>query len=273
MERPGVGNRESGRYGASGFPSVVINSYPRLATIGSRPGFQNLSGYAENSEIRTGNVNFSKLYRNHSIRFGADIRYYISNHGSDTSMDLTFTGAYSRGPFDNSPAQPRGAELADWLMGTYGSAVITSPIKPANLATYQGLYVSDDWKVTSRLTLNLGVRYERERPPTERFNQAVAGFAFDQDSPIAAAAKAAYALNPMPEIPASNFQVKGGLLFADVEGSPERPTTAITTTLLRESGLPIKCAATLSFEPGMASSLFPTDKGSTPRTSPLPASP
>ena len=39
-------------------------------------------------------------------------------------------------------------------------------------------------------------------------------FAFDVDNPIAAQAKAAYALNPIPEIPVSQFEVKGGILFA-----------------------------------------------------------
>lgn len=203
-----------------GVPSVIISGYPRLTSIGSRPGFQNIAGYTENSEIRTGSANFSKLYRNHSVKFGADIRYYISNHGSDTSLDLTFSGGYSRGPFDNSPAPPHGSALADWLLGTYASAQIISPIKPANLATYQGLYLNDDWKITPRLTLSLGVRYEREGPPTDRFNQAVSGFAFGQDSPIAAAARANYANNPIPELSADRFQVKGGLLFAGVGGQP-----------------------------------------------------
>src|SRR3546814_9734229 len=50
-----------------------------------------------------------------------------------------------------------------------------------------------------RSTLNLGLRYELERPVTERFDRLVAGFAFDASNPIEAQARANYARNPIPE--------------------------------------------------------------------------
>jgi hypothetical protein len=59
------------------------------------------------------------------------------------------------------------------------------------------------------------VRYELEGATTERYNRNVRGFDPNASSPIEAAAKAAYTANPIPELPASSFTVKGGLLFAD----------------------------------------------------------
>src|SRR5206468_7112659 len=44
----------------------------------------------------------------------------------------------------------------------------------------------DDWRVSQRLTLNLGVRWDYEAPAVERFDRMVRSFAFDQPSPIAA---------------------------------------------------------------------------------------
>ena len=41
---------------------------------------------------------------------------------------------------------------------------------------YAGFFLQDDWKLTRRLTLNLGMRYELETPPTERFNRLLYSF-------------------------------------------------------------------------------------------------
>jgi hypothetical protein len=70
------------------------------------------------------------------------------------------------------------------------------------------------------LTLNLGIRYEYESPTTERYNRSVSGFDPNAPLPIAAQSVANYANSPIPEIPASQFRVQGGLQFAGVGGQP-----------------------------------------------------
>src|SRR5207245_10130211 len=78
----------------------------------------------------------------------------------------------------------------------------------------------DDFKASSRLTLNIGLRYEYEAPVTERFNRSVAHFAFDQPSPVEAQARANYAASPIPEIAPGDFKVRGGLTYVNVNGNP-----------------------------------------------------
>ena len=75
--------------------------------------------------------------------------------------------------------------------------------------------------MTRKLTLNLGLRYEIETPLKERHNRSIRGFDPNAALPIAAAAMAAYARNPTPEIPANQFKVAGGVNFAGVGGNPE----------------------------------------------------
>ncbi len=86
------------------------------------------------------------------------------------------------------------------------------------LTTFTGFYFQDDWKVTDRLTLNLGLRFEHESPGTERYNRADGGFAASTVSPLQAAAQANYAKNPIPQL--ASLNVLGGLTFAGVGNEP-----------------------------------------------------
>ncbi|MBI3682718.1 MAG: TonB-dependent receptor [Acidobacteria bacterium] len=79
---------------------------------------------------------------------------------------------------------------------------------------YHSVFFQDDWKVTERLSLNLGLRYEYEGPTDERYNRNARGFDLASASPIEAQAKAQYAQSPIPEVSPANFNVKGGYLFA-----------------------------------------------------------
>ena len=166
--------------------------------------------------------NFTWMKGNHSVRFGPEFRLYrvfSDRHSNDTSPNLAFSSAWGLGPLDNSPAPPVGAELTSLLLGIPGGQATRSG-SFAQQDKYYALYVQDDWKLTRKLTLNLGLRVEHESPVTERFDRSATWFLGDQVSPIAAQAIANYARNPLPELPAANFKVNGGLTFAGANSNP-----------------------------------------------------
>src|ERR1035437_453427 len=79
------------------------------------------------------------------------------------------------------------------------------------------------------------MRYEYESPMSERFDRAVRGFDRTTQNPIATQAIANYAKTPIAQLPVSQFQVRGGLLFAGANG--HELWSGQNKTLLPRAGL------------------------------------
>lgn len=197
-------------------PRVTLSPFNEIGAWGNGDGV----GAAQTHSL-SGTV--TRLTGSHNLRAGADIRVHRQNRNQNplqVAPHFSFSAAYTRGPLDNSPAPAVGGEVAAFLLGIPGGSMERTA-SSAEQDRYLGLYVQDDFKLSRKLTVNLGLRYEFEAPVTERFDRSVAHFAFDQSSPIEAQARANYAAGrQVPELPLDSFRLRGGLTFVNAGGNP-----------------------------------------------------
>ncbi len=157
----------------------------------------------------------TKIAGGHSLKIGYDFRSYRENGipSAHAGGRYDFGNNFTR-QLDNSAGVAGGQQLAAFLLGQPTGGLIDRNTGRSNQTLYNAPFIHDDWKVTRKLTLNLGVRYEYEGATNERYNRNIRGFDPTVTSPIEAAAKALYAASPIPEVAVGSFNAKGGLLFA-----------------------------------------------------------
>src|SRR5439155_22821650 len=126
------------------------------------------------SLVQTFVGNFTWIRGNHSLRFGPEFRLYrvfTDRPAADDAPVLNFSNLWGKGPNNTSSAPPVGGELVSVLLGIPGGNMTRSG-SFAIQDRYYGVYIQDDWKITRKLTVNVGLRAEHESPVTERFDRS-----------------------------------------------------------------------------------------------------
>lgn len=168
--------------------------------------------------------NFTQIRGTHSIRAGIDFRQHYRTQiqsGGFTSGSFSFSNTFVRREEDNlTPAASVGLDWAAFILGMPNEMFLDTNDTYALFSPYYAWHGQDTWRVNRNLTLTFGLRMEYERGATERYDRALSYFDPNLELPISAAAQAAYARNPLPELPASQFVVRGGSVYAGRDGVP-----------------------------------------------------
>src|SRR4051794_28806707 len=216
---PNVTNPVS--YGVSpsilGLPANYVNSLqaqyvPEFDFSSNSNNFSNVS--PSNTVFYSRNLlgSVSKFAGRHSFTFGADYRTIhtdflnLSNSAGLFAFNGVFTQQYP------TRINGTGLDFADALLGYPSSGNVNTSTKLFTHVNYIAGYIQDDFRVNSKLTLNLGLRYEFETGVKEDNNHYVVGF--DQS-----------AINPLAPL-VTGITPKGVVQFAGVNGNDTYCCTA-----------------------------------------------
>ncbi|HKU26750.1 MAG TPA: TonB-dependent receptor, partial [Candidatus Sulfotelmatobacter sp.] len=167
-----------------GLPSILAsNGLTRIPSISVDSGF--LSIYTQccvDTHFAHTLTSYSSTLQwvkgRHSIKFGGEQRVFLNNFWQPNYPTGTFN--FSRDLTTQQPGQglgesdtPQGNPFATMLTGFPSNDGSQYNIVPAvaDKSKETAFYVQDDWKVTPKLTLNVGLRYEWSTPYSERYNR------------------------------------------------------------------------------------------------------
>ena len=155
----------------------IGTSYGKAAPEFNISGFSQLGSNSNTQRAQVDNnyqayLNNTRTLRNHLVRFGFALRkneFDDLNPTGDVNGAFTFDGSITSAK--NTSGDPVNA-LADFLLGDIKTASYSLAQPLIGRRNYNtDLYFEDAWKITPRLTLNLGLRWEYESPMTTANNE------------------------------------------------------------------------------------------------------
>jgi hypothetical protein len=178
------------RFNATGYTSLGGNDHRYNA-------FMNYTALA----------NLAKVMGAHSLKTGFEGRMIRVNvWEARDAGSFSFSAGFTQGPNPNQASSTAGNSIASLLLGTGSSGNLIQNWKNvAAQSFYYAGFIQDDWRVTSKLTFNLGLRYDIEIPRTERFNR-MNYFDPAARSPLA---------DKVPQF----SDLRGGVVFVGVDGN------------------------------------------------------
>jgi len=169
-------------YQQFGFPSYLTAGMPQISlgdtqvqAISSDPGSHEYDNFYELSDT------LSWTRGRHNLKFGVDVQApeqdlvdYANVGGSwgfNAAQTNVGTGSINTLPITGFSGAQTGLGMASLLLGYPNSVSIARAVIPYQYRwKYLAGFAQDDWKVTPRLTLNIGLRYQIEVPRSEKHN-------------------------------------------------------------------------------------------------------
>lgn len=177
-------------------------------------------------------ADFTQVHGHHTIRLGGEWRLQNNSTGisGNVSGTYNFDSSYTQennGQDSAFPVSSMGPAMAAFLMGVNTSASVSEVASASLQSPFYALYATDTWRVTPKLTIMPGLRWEMEAGVVEKHNQLITGWDWNADmSSISGPANAAYqntlaaATSAAQAILPTSLTIAGGPVYANVNGAP-----------------------------------------------------
>jgi hypothetical protein len=136
--------------------------------------------------IGSASLDLVKVRGTHSLSFGYMVNAIDENGGRIHPTTFNFDNNFTAGPDPTTATASTGNAIASILLGTASGGSTGIAFLPASRAWLHGVYLQDDWRATRKLTVNLGIRWEVQRPVREIHNRQTY-FDYNAVNPISAA--------------------------------------------------------------------------------------
>jgi hypothetical protein len=209
-----------------GLPKYIDTAVDRLTFPGfSVSDYRGLGGgdHRNNAFMSyTGLGNLTKIRGKHTMKAGSEVRLLRVNvFEGRSASDYGFGRGMTQGPNPSQSSTTAGNGFASLLLGTGSSGTLQANYKnAATQSFYIAGYFQDDWRVTPKLSLSLGLRWDIDTPRTERYNRT------NWFEPRAA--------TPVSQVVQG---LTGGLIFVGVNGAPRTQFKADTNNWAPRFGL------------------------------------
>jgi hypothetical protein len=207
-----------------------VDSFPtRLMPRVVLSGFADIFGNQFLNESSRQQLNFqanlAETRGRHSLKYGFEWAQIIRHNRASgrSSGQLEFNGIWSRQYRNVGQGVLDGNSIADLLLGNMSGGFIAFNDTFLRREPYIAGFFQDDWKVNSKLTLNLGARYDIQFPLIEIQNRLLNGFDFESIQPTSDAILANWRASVgTAGYPAPPPSIRGGPLYAGVRGNPRQ---------------------------------------------------
>jgi trimeric autotransporter adhesin len=191
----------------SRFPGIVVSDYGRGSSLLGARADDSARYYSQNA-----GATLTTLRGQHTLRLGGEFRSTGARFVQPgNSGGFSFTRDFTLGPNPTTPSANTGDAFASFLLGYPANGTI-SVGEPSDIYLhYWSGFVQDDIRLTPKLTVNAGLRYEYETGLRERSDHLTVGWAADQPFPV-------QVNGTRPD--GTPLALTGGLVYAGVNGAP-----------------------------------------------------
>lgn len=180
---------------------MQVQSFPRfdmsdMTSVGADQG----DTLVQSNKAFSYTASLTWILNKHTFKFGSDNRVYqLNNTQGAAGASFSFSRGFTQGPNPNTAGATSGFGFASFMLGTPSGGTVGFGAPVTETVKNFAMYAQDDWKITPKLTLNLGLRWEVELGITDRYG-AISNF------------------DPNVRSSINGINLRGGLSFPGVNG-------------------------------------------------------